>query len=140
MTENESTPQSPSLVHPGTEPDHRKVDRDGRGIAVKWNLGDPGEDGQQRQARLHVGYQKSCGYRALVTTVLTSYTLGAVSEYYPVSLMKLDEVVVISATRFSQKGLERAITEALTVLQNRVDRGDPDIVRHFDLAGPTPAE
>jgi hypothetical protein len=140
MTENESILPPTSLVHPGTEPDHREVDRDGRGIAVKWNLGDPGEDGQQRQARLHVGYQKSCGYRALVTTVLTTYTLGAVAEYYPVSLMKLDEVVVISATRFSQKGLAKAFTEALIVLQNRVDRGDSAIVRHFDVAGPIPAE
>jgi hypothetical protein len=130
----------PGTISPRTEPTRRDRDEDNRSIVVRWNIGEPNADGGQRQARFEVTYMRGHGYLATVTTVIETMTDNGYSDFFTVSLMKLDRVYQLRAARYAAKNLTLAFDMALEQLTARFDSGEPIIVRHFDPTAPIPQD
>jgi hypothetical protein len=125
-------------VTPHDEPTLTECDAESRTKVARWNIGAPEEDGGQRQARFSVHYVRRYGYVAVVTTVIWRDEEYAVSEEYTMSLMKFDDVLTVSATRYSRAKLDEVFVDAIDVLRRRFDEAQDAIVRHFDQTRPTP--
>jgi hypothetical protein len=138
---HDSRENPPATVTPHSEPTRREDDYDRRSVTRWWTIGQPDDQGRQRQARFRIGYFTGWGFRANVTTVLAHDVQGGVVvEEFTTSLMRLDTVYEQASPRFTRKRLDTNFELALAELARRYDAGEPQVVRHFDAAAPIPRD
>ncbi|CAL9677540.1 hypothetical protein SUDANB95_07865 (plasmid) [Actinosynnema sp. ALI-1.44] len=118
--------QTEQQAAPMGDPDER---HDGdRSVGLKWNVGEPTEEGQP-QARLHVMYFKDAGYVAWLDIVQTD---GVFERSYPFGPQ--EKILTVPASRFGRSAFERATDSALDQLRHRFENGDRVVRAYFDPA------